>query len=257
MTIQFSKYQGAGNDFIIINMMENEFFLSTAQIAKLCNRRFGIGADGLITISKDSSSDFYMHYFNSDGKEGSMCGNGGRCIAKFAHTNKICGNITCFNAIDGLHNAEINGEQVALSMQNVSEINEYEDGFFLNTGSPHFVKFVESIDKILVKTEGEKISNEPRFAPERTNVNFIDFANGEWHIATFERGVEDETLACGTGSVAAAIAIHYAKKQAADKIKLVAKGGIIEVGFTEHSKRYSDVILCGPAVHVFDGSILL
>jgi diaminopimelate epimerase len=255
MIIHFSKYQGAGNDFIIINMMETEFELSTEQIAKLCDRRFGIGADGLMTISKDAQSDFYMRYYNSDGYEGSMCGNGGRCIAKYAYTNKICGESTQFNAIDGNHNAVVIDEKVSLSMHDVSDIKEYEDGYFLNTGSPHFVKFVDSISEINVKDEGLKIANEPRFAPARTNVNFIDFNDGKWHIATFERGVEDETLACGTGSVAAAIVIHFTKKSAFDKIKLIAKGGILEVFFKNKGTKYSDVILSGPAVHVFNGIV--
>lgn len=236
-------------------MMETELELSTEQFAKLCDRRFGVGADGLMTITKDAQSDFYMRYYNSDGYEGSMCGNGGRCIAKYAYTNKICGESTQFNAIDGFHNAVINAEQVALSMQNVSSIVEYEDGYFLNTGSPHFVKFVESISEINVKDEGLKIADEPRFAPARTNVNFVDFNDGKWHIATFERGVEDETLACGTGSVAAAIIIHFTKKSASEKIKLIAKGGILEVYFKNQETKYSDVILSGPAVHVFDGVV--
>lgn len=253
MIIHFTKYQGAGNDFIIINMMENEFVLSTEQIAKLCDRRFGIGADGLMTISKDAQSDFYMRYYNSDGKEGSMCGNGGRCIAKFAYTHKICGRTTRFNAIDGFHTAEINDEKVSLSMQDVLQIKEYEDGYFLNTGSPHFVRFVESINNINVKDEGLKIADEPRFAPNRTNVNFISSESGEWNIATFERGVEDETLACGTGSVASAIVIHFSNRSKSENIKLIAKGGILEVSFKKLEKKYSDVILSGPAVHVFDG----
>jgi diaminopimelate epimerase len=255
MIIHFSKYQGAGNDFIIINMMENEFELSKEQIAKLCDRRFGIGADGLMTISKDAQSDFYMRYYNSDGKEGSMCGNGGRCIAKFAFTHKICGESVRFNAIDGIHTAEINDDKVSLSMQDVSEIKEFADGYFLNTGSPHFVKFVESTNDINVKDEGVKIADEPRFAPTRTNVNFIDFNDGKWQIATFERGVEDETLACGTGSVAAAIIIHFTKRTASEKIKLIARGGILEISFKNQDKNYSDVILIGPAVHVFDGIV--
>lgn len=255
MIIHFSKYQGAGNDFIVINMMENEIELSTEQIARLCDRRFGIGADGLMTISKDPNSDFFMRYYNSDGKEGSMCGNGGRCIAKFAFTHKICGRSTRFNAIDGIHTAEINDETVSLSMQDVLEIKEYEDGYFLNTGSPHFVKFVESIREINVKDQGLKIANEPRFAPNRTNVNFISSESGAWNIATFERGVEDETLACGTGSVASAIVIHFTKKSAAEKIKLFAKGGILEVSFIIHDKKYSEVILSGPAVYVFEGVV--
>jgi diaminopimelate epimerase len=255
MIIHFSKYQGAGNDFIIIKMMETELDLSTEQIAKLCDRRFGIGADGLMTISKDAQSDFYMRYYNSDGKEGSMCGNGGRCIAKYAFINKICEESVRFNAIDGIHSAEIKDDLVSLSMQIVSGIVEFEDGYFLNTGSPHFVKFVESPSEINVKVEGLKIADEPRFAPARTNVNFIDYYDGEWHIATFERGVEDETLACGTGSVAAAIVIHFSNRSKSENIKLIAKGGVLEVSFKNQDKEYSDVILSGPAVHVFDGIV--
>jgi diaminopimelate epimerase len=256
MKIEFTKYQGAGNDFIIIDCREKECKLSLNDIRFLCDRRFGVGADGLMTINNSLGFDFGMRYYNSDGKEASMCGNGGRCIAEYARRNKITDNnkIT-FSAVDGSHTATINGDQISLSMNDVEEITGYSDGFFLNTGSPHFVKFVDSIESIDVFKEGKDIADETRFSPLRTNVNFLELTDKVTKIATFERGVEAETLACGTGAVASAIVLFHTGKTIQLPIKLEAKGGNLEVDFTQSGKKYTNVFLTGPAEYVFKGEI--
>ncbi len=255
MKIEFSKYQGAGNDFIIIDCRANHHNLDEKQISLLCNRRFGIGADGLMSIHNSSETDFEMRYYNADGKEASMCGNGGRCIALYAYRNKISGKKMRFNATDGVHHAQVSDNLISLSMLDVKVITEFPDGYFLDTGSPHFVKFVEDIDSINVLTTGKSISNDSRFAPDRTNVNFIELSEKTIKIATFERGVEDETLACGTGAVASAIALFHDGLQKSSPIKLQAKGGNLEVGFEFTNGIFQNIILTGPAEFVFKGSI--
>lgn len=255
MNIKFSKYHGAGNDFIIINMMEIEFPLSTEQIAFLCDRRFGIGADGLMTLTPDNTSDFYMRYYNSNGCEGTMCGNGGRCISKFAFTRNICKSEIEFNSFDGIHKAIVNEQSVSLSMKDVPEIVKFEDGYFLDTGSPHFVSFIENMDSISIKDAGKRIADENRFAPRRTNVNFVETINDKVIIHTFERGVEKETLACGTGAIATAIALNFSGIAKSENIDINAKGGVLNVTFKIKDNRYTDIVLSGPAMHVFDGII--
>lgn len=255
MKIKFDKYQGAGNDFIILTEQSRE--LSQTEIAKLCDRRFGIGADGLMIVLKSEKHDFKMKYYNSDGFEGSMCGNGGRCIAKYAIAHKLASDKMVFEAIDGLHHAKLMDNFIHLSMNNVSDIKEYDDGLFLNTGSPHFVKFVDNINSIDVYHKGLELADDSRFSPERTNVNFVEFDLKTSKIATFERGVENETLACGTGTVAAAIALNFKGKTSKEFIKFTAKGGNLSVGFTKYNNTYKDIVLSGPAEFVFTGEIEL
>ncbi|HNQ68171.1 MAG TPA: diaminopimelate epimerase [Bacteroidales bacterium] len=253
MIVEFSKYQGAGNDFIIIDCRNNEIKLTEEQIKLLCDRRFGIGADGMMTIYDSLLADFAMKYYNSNGKEASMCGNGGRCIAKYAVDNNIAKTRMVFSAFDGLHSAFVSDEKIQLSMADVKDIHTFEDGFFLNTGSPHFVKIVDDINKVNVRTEGLKLANDKRFAPERTNVNFIDIENNTIRIATYERGVEDETLACGTGAVAAAIVAIKHKYTNITPVKLLAKGGTLFVNFIKLDDTFTNIVLIGPAEFVFSG----
>ncbi|MDD4148582.1 MAG: diaminopimelate epimerase [Bacteroidales bacterium] len=257
MILSFEKYHGTGNDFIIIESNKLIFQLTNEQIALLCHRRFGIGADGVMIIKKSKDYDFEMQYFNSDGFEGSMCGNGGRCIAAYANKHGFAKNEMAFSAIDGVHKADIEGDLVLLGMNDVTEIETFEDGCFLNTGSPHFVSFINNINKLDVYVEGLKIANQERFAPERTNVNFVEFHNNNSKIATFERGVEDETLSCGTGTVATAITLHFYKKTSATTIDLLAKGGKLSVSFDENAGIYQNIKLIGPAKFVFKGEIYL
>lgn len=252
MTLTFDKYQGAGNDFIIIDNRDGKQNLSCQEISTLCDRRFGIGADGLILVEKSDIADFAMKFYNSDGKTASMCGNGGRCIAKYAFDHKIAGKNMIFSAEDGIHEASIiNDESVKIKMIDVNGITIFDDGMWTNTGVPHFVKFVDDINNVNVKTEGRKLADDKRFAPDRTNVNFTDKAHG-YRIATYERGVEGETLACGTGTVATALCIN-AKYSISSPIDILAKGGLLKVYFEKKNCEYKNIWLEGPAIKVFEG----
>ncbi|TVQ86794.1 MAG: diaminopimelate epimerase [Bacteroidetes bacterium] len=265
MSLQFYKYHGAGNDFIIIDEMrkknpESET-LGTEMIAALCHRKFGIGADGLMLLRPHPENDFRMIYYNSNGLEGSMCGNGGRCLVAFAKYQGYISQETDFMASDGIHKGIIwkdNGinSDVSISMQNIEYIKEMDEGLFLDTGSPHLVRFVENLEHIDVFLEGKKIRNSAVFAPGGTNVNFVEVKQNKIHIRTFERGVENETLACGTGITAAAISTHYKKLiNNRERYYVNAKGGELAVSFTTADNMYRNVMLQGPVVRVFKGEI--
>lgn len=248
--IKFSKYQGTGNDFIMIDNRALYFDKDNVDfINKLCDRRFGIGADGLILVENDKEADFRMIYFNSDGRESTMCGNGGRCIVAFAkELGIIKNNKVNFIAIDGLHYAEIDKDIVKLQMNVDIKVEQLdENSFYINTGSPHVVKIVEDMPMHFVE-EAKKIRHSKKFNREGVNVNFITINNDNYSIRTFERGVEDETLSCGTGNVAAGIVL---KNKFSKKIfKLKTRGGVLEVMFNE-----SAVYLRGKANKIFDGFI--
>lgn len=254
MGLKFDKYQGAGNDFIIVNNFDGNIKLSREEIESLCDRRFGIGADGFIMVENDACHDFAMKFYNSDGNTASMCGNGGRCIAKYAFDHNICKSKLTFSADDGIHEAEILADgNVKLKMIDVEIIKKFDDGLWTNTGVPHFVKFVNDISKVDVATEGRKLADDKRFAPDRTNVNFVDELDG-FNLATYERGVEGETLACGTGTVATALCINVIHGQKSP-IVLKAKGGILQVYFEKVETKYNNIWLEGPAKHVFKGEL--
>lgn len=253
--MNFYKYQGAGNDFVIIDDRNNSFPVSQELIARLCNRYFGIGGDGLILLQNDAESDFKMVYFNSDGRESSMCGNGGRCAVRFAHNLGLIQNETKFNAIDGIHEAIIEGNKIHLKMTDVPEVFANMDFVFLNTGSPHHVEFVKDVEKVDVQKIGARIrSGEPYFE-EGTNVNFIEITGeNSLKIRTYERGVEGETLACGTGVTAAAIAAFETGKLKENEIHVAALGGNLSVKFERTlSGSYENIWLTGPAELVFQG----
>jgi diaminopimelate epimerase len=255
MLKNFHKYHGAGNDFVMVdNYTEVNADLSNEKIASICHRRFGVGADGLIIIQKSKTSDFKMTYYNSDGKEGTMCGNGGRCAVQFAHDMGIIEHKTTFEAIDGLHNAIVEGNNIiSLKMIDVNNIEETEYGLFMDTGSPHVMIQKKSIDEIDAYVEGKKIRNSPVFSPGGTNVNFFEVQNNSILIRTFERGVEDETMACGTGSIATAIAAyHLGLIQQKNNIHIKAKGGNLYISFDE-ILPYKNIWLKGPAIKVFKG----
>jgi diaminopimelate epimerase len=260
MQILFYKYQGTGNDFIMIDN-RSEFFPKTQPhlIKHLCDRKFGIGADGLILLENHRQYDFKMVYYNSDGNESSMCGNGGRCLVAFAKQIGVIDYKAQFEAIDGYHFAEIeeNGI-VALQMKDVEVIKEYEKYTFLNTGSPHHVQLVDDLVAMDVKTEGAKIRYSDLYGAAGSNVNFVNqLANSIFAVRTYERGVEDETLSCGTGVTAVAIAMHKAGKVKNNVIDLHVEGGKLRVQFDVDHGRYSNVFLLGPATFVFDGKINL
>ncbi len=259
MQLDCFKYQGTGNDFVLIDNREKNISLTTAQIKWLCDRRFGIGADGLMLLELEPGIDFKMVYFNSDGNESSMCGNGGRCITAFAKRLGIVSDTAKFLAIDGIHEAKINNEIVSLKMNDVREVEVGEDFFYLNTGSPHYVKFVNDIENVNVFEEGKKIRYSNRFAVEGTNVNFIEKKDNELFVRTYERGVEDETLSCGTGVTAAALIAAF-KGQSTDKNNCAIKtlGGNLNVKFDKVLENtFYNIWLEGPATFVFKTHINL
>jgi len=254
--ISFNKYQGAGNDFIIIDNRDGHFNPSDSKLINtLCDRRFGIGADGLILVSGHKDSDFEMKYFNSDGKLGSMCGNGGRCTAHFALKEGIAGKEQKFLAFDGIHEAYINNNQVRLQMTNVSEYKIVDNNYFLNTGSPHYVVFREDVNSIDVNREGKELRWSPKFAPGGTNVNFVQMVKDGLYLRTFERGVEEETLACGTGVTASAIASALKGHFDAGSVNVHARGGDLKVEFRISNGKVTNIWLTGPATFVFEGKI--
>ena len=262
--IQFYKYHGTGNDFIMIdNRQQKVVFNSQEKVTALCDRRFGIGADGLILLEDSNEFDFRMVYYNSDGNEGSMCGNGGRCIVAFANFLGMIKTNAIFEAIDGVHEAQVLDftdkiPVVALKMNDVNEVNHIDDAYVMNTGSPHYVKFCEDTHMIDVVAEGKKIRYSAQYKAPGINVNFVSGTKELFSIRTYERGVEDETFSCGTGTVAAAIAVDAAGKSLTGKpVKFETKGGLLEVSFHKNANSYSDIWLTGPAARVFEGSFEL
>lgn len=255
--ITFSKYHGTGNDFILINNRNLHFKKEKAIIAKLCHRRFGIGADGLILLenAQDDAIDFDMAYYNADGAKSTMCGNGGRCIVKFAQTLNLIDKETVFSAIDGLHQAKLLDNSVALKMGNVNGIKKLSDGFKIDTGSPHYIKFVKAIENVDVEKEGRNIRYSSAYNPKGINVNFVEIGQNYHKIRTYERGVEAETYSCGTGAVAAAIALMAAEKQQSP-LHFQTHGGNLEVQIKQESKyNFSDIWLTGPVTNIFEGTV--
>lgn len=228
-------------------------------VEKLCDRRFGIGADGLILLENDSETDFKMVYYNSDGNPSSMCGNGGRCLVAFAKFLDVIDNKTTFIATDGFHHATIldNGI-VSLQMKNVDEV-KIETGYtFLNTGSPHHVQLVDDLSNYDVRNKGSQIRYSDLYGKEGSNINFVNqVSENHFALRTYERGVEDETLSCGTGATAAAIAMHAIGKTNSDKIDLDVQGGKLKVTFNKTENGYENVFLIGPATFVFEGEIYI
>ncbi|HEY9168739.1 MAG TPA: diaminopimelate epimerase [Lutibacter sp.] len=257
MKIHFYKYQGAGNDFIMVD--NRKLFFPKKDISlihKLCDRRFGIGADGLILLESSEKQDFNMIYFNADGKEGSMCGNGGRCIVAFAKKLGIIGDETTFKATDGLHYAKIETDMVNLQMADIENIEIYDTHTFLNTGSPHHVKFCDAVTQLNVAELGAKIRYGAPYFEEGSNVNFVEqISENSFKVRTYERGVEDETLACGTGVTAVAIAANKTNRTAEEVIFIEVLGGKLEVSFKKELDCYKNVFLKGPAQFVFEGNI--
>ena len=254
--IEFFKYQGTGNDFILIDNRKNLFPADKAeQIAYLCDRRFGIGADGLILLEDDERSDFRMVYFNADGHEGSMCGNGGRCTVKFAHSLGLISGRTEFRAIDGLHHAELVPQGVALQMSDVGSIREAQGDYILDTGSPHFVRFVDQLHEFDVVDEGRSIRYSPAYRQDGINVNFVVDHKDFIEIRTYERGVEDETLSCGTGATAAALVWAERNYRAEGPISLRFPGGEVQVNWKKTENGFTDIQLIGPAEETFKGTV--
>jgi diaminopimelate epimerase len=258
MRVHFYKYQGTGNDFIIIDEREKKIVLNDIQVAALCNRRFGIGADGLMSLGTHKYLNFTMKYYNADGKEGSMCGNGGRSMVSFAHRLGLITDKAHFSAIDGAHEALVTGkEHIRLKMADVSDIQQSKGTFFLDTGSPHYVEFVSEVSSIEVVELGRKLRYADRFQPAGTNVNFVQILEDDsLFVRTYERGVEDETLSCGTGSTASALSASIFQNSDKSSYQIKTLGGLLTVSFRKlPGMKFTDVYLEGPANFVFEGDI--
>lgn len=265
MSVKFYKYQGTGNDFIIIDNRKPLFPKENVQlISYLCNRKFGIGADGLLLLDSKDGYDFEMVYFNSDGKPSSMCGNGGRCIVAFAKKMGIVKQQYLFNAVDGSHESLIVSSDeaaqvnfVSLKMNEVSKIEINPDHYVLNTGSPHYVKFVQNLAALNVYEEARKIRFSEKYKEEGINVNFVENLNGNIFIRTYERGVENETLSCGTGMTAAAICASLKGFLGTyNYCRIMSYGGETSVRFKRTGDNlFYDIWLEGPATFVFEGEI--
>lgn len=259
MRIKFYKYQGAGNDFIIVDNRDLSFNHHQPQvIERLCDRRFGIGADGMMFLQNVTGFDFEMVYYNSDGQPSSMCGNGGRCIVAFANYLKIFNSETNFLAVDGPHYAKISdsGDWVSLQMIEVDVVTKDGEDYVLNTGSPHFIRLEDNIATKNVAVEGKAIRYSETYKNEGINVNFVEEMPDHLFVRTYERGVEDETFACGTGVTAAALAVAKHKNSIGNisqPIKVL--GGNLNINFSYDGTKFSDIFLEGPAVKVFEGEI--
>ena len=261
MQIDFYKYQGTGNDFILLDNRDQRYQgLSTEQIRLLCDRRFGIGADGLMTLNTLEGYDFEMKYYNADGREGSMCGNGGRCIVKFASHLGIVQSVYRFLATDGPHEAEIDNDgTVSLKMIDVTEVKKSGADFILNTGSPHYIKMVPRVADWDVVKKGREIRYSREFEKEGINVNFVEHLEEEDKISvrTYERGVENETYSCGTGVTAAAI-VCYHNEKGFNEVEVITPGGKLSVEFDKTGEtHFENIWLCGPAEKVFEGRVTI
>ena len=256
MIIEFYKYHGTGNDFVLIDNRSLFFDKNNIElISKICSRHTGVGADGLILLENDNHYDFKMIYFNSDGKQTSMCGNGGRCVISFAKKLNIIDDNVTFLAIDGLHEGIIKDDIIKIKMIKVSNIDEVHNGCLLDTGSPHFVKFCTSVNNINVFQSGRELRNNKEISEDGVNINFTEIIdNSSIKVRTYERGVENETLSCGTGVIASALSAHSKGLVDSNRIKISTLGGELFVSF-DFKNVYDNIWLEGPATEVFKGQI--
>lgn len=255
MAISFYKYQGTGNDFVMVDNRKLAFPANDEAFVKhLCDRRTGIGADGLILLQDHPDYDFEMVYFNADGRLGSMCGNGARCTVRFARALGVIEDVACFLAADGEHQASVERDLIQLKMNDVKNVERIGEDYFLNTGSPHYVRFVDDVENLDVYEEGRAIRYNDRFKAAGTNVNFVQrLSDNEIFVRTYERGVEDETLSCGTGVTAAALVAGLEGMKSPVKVKTL--GGNLEVAFEHDSEGFKYIYLIGPTKQVFTGVI--
>ncbi len=259
MKIHFYKYQGAGNDFVVFDNRDNRIdHQNPSWIQQVCDRRFGIGADGLMLLQSHPNFDFEMVYYNADGLPSSMCGNGGRCMVAFAKKLGIIESEANFLAVDGPHYASISaeGNWVSLQMIDVDQVEKDGEAWVLNTGSPHYIELSNDLDKLDVFEKGKAIRNNSTYREKGINVNFIEARNEAYAVRTYERGVENETLACGTGVTAVALAMAKHKQQTGNILTTIhARGGDLQVKFHYDGERFTDIFLEGPAEFVFEGDI--
>ncbi len=264
MKVHFYKYQATGNDFVLIDNREGELSLSREQVSAICDRRLGVGADGVMLVERHPDVDFNLVYYNRDGSQ-SLCGNGSRAAVRFASSLGMVNGKALFHAFDGKHAAELtSGGTVRLKMSDVQEIKSVHGGCFLDTGSPHYVRFVEDVHNYPVFEEGKKIRQHPNYSPGGTNANFVQLLTGNTiFVRTYERGVEDETLSCGTGVVASALAVS--RLGYSSPVNIRTRGGDLQVEFktagpgntTGSQAIFTDIYLSGPAKMVFDGYLEL
>lgn len=254
MKFEFYKYQGTGNDFILLDNRQLLFPKNdTKLVARLCDRKFGIGADGLLLLEEHETIDFKMVYYNADGNVSSMCGNGGRCITHFAHFLGMIGSTTQFEAVDGIHHAKLEDGLVHLKMNDVLAVSEHQHFTFLDTGSPHHVQMVDNLESFDVYGNGREIRTN-RYGTAGANINFVAMEDHDtFAVRTYERGVEDETLSCGTGVTAVALAMHTIGKTTSENVRLMTPGGTLRVQFKKRDPGYTDIYLIGPAVQVYKG----
>ncbi|NQX90715.1 MAG: diaminopimelate epimerase [Flavobacteriales bacterium] len=252
--LSFSKYQGTGNDFIMINNMKGSITLTSSQIQWLCDRRFGIGSDGVILIEKSGEADFYVNFYNPDGSQ-SFCGNGSRCAVSFAIAENISDQKGAFSAIDGLHQFSIIHDQPEISMNALEDVETVGADYYVNTGSPHYVQVVNDVSKVDVLEEGAEVRYSDSYKPGGTNVNFVEWMDDGLKMRTYERGVEGETLSCGTGVTAAAL-VHQKHFGGSDSRRVITEGGELAVRFSQGDES-QQVWLKGPAKKVFQGDIKL
>lgn len=257
MIIPFYKYQGTGNDFIIIDNRQNIIDKNdTKRIKTLSDRRFGIGADGFILLEHADDADFKMVYYNADGRISSMCGNGGRCIVAFARYLGIIKHDATFNAVDGLHQAKITDDHIHLKMQDVHDVDTFKNHVFLDTGSPHHVEITENLEQLDVKSNGASIRHSTEYGDYGCNVNFVEPVDSNvFKVRTYERGVEDETYSCGTGVTAVALAMYKKKLTCSTEVLLKTLGGELMVRFDLSNKGFKNIWLTGPAKQVFKGEV--
>jgi diaminopimelate epimerase len=260
MKIRFDKYQGTGNDFVILDNRDGSYNgLTKAQVAFICDRRFGIGADGLMLLNLREGYDFEMVYFNADGGESTMCGNGARCLVQFAKNKGILRTSYRFIAIDGEHEAEIDKDEVvSLKMKDVSSVRHHDGDFILDTGSPHYIHMMENVKDLNVFKKGRDIRYSKDFEKDGINVNFVEQLEDPTSIfvRTYERGVEAETLSCGTGVTAAALVCHH-NENGYNHVHVETKGGHLSVEYDKTDDSYTNIWLSGPAEKVFEGSLEL
>lgn len=256
MRIKFSKYQGTGNDFVMLDNMSGDYdMLSLSQIQFICDRKLGVGADGLIKLSKKEGYDFNVEYFNADGSQ-SFCGNGARCSVRFAQAIGVIDTQAFFYAIDGAHKAFVNDGEVRLEMLPVDEYSTFNDDYILNTGSPHYIHIVNDIDDEDIVDYGRSIRYSDLYKEDGINVNTMAaVSENEINVATYERGVEDETLSCGTGVTACALAFMVMRGLNESEVTINTKGGVLKVSALRNKEQFSEIWLTGPATFVFDGSI--
>lgn len=258
MKFSFVKYQGTGNDFVILDNRDKDFPKNNfSLISKICDRRFGVGADGLILIEEAEGYNFRMVYFNADGKEGSMCGNGGRCAVAFSYMHNIAPASGVFIAVDGEHAFEVGLDTVKIQMIDVIDIRNEDNAYILNTGSPHYVYYVENTDAVDLLKDARKIRYNDTYKLNGINVNIVEEKNGLLKMRTYERGVEDETLSCGTGTVAVALSYAEKKNLLEGIIPIKARGGDLKVYFEKSNRIYTKLWLEGAATKVYKGEINL